>query len=92
MTQKYKKLAVIVTLLLVVYIASYLWLSRRGYAEAEHYRRPDFYYFTPEETDAWRYKNFGCMFLFMPLNEIDRALGTGRFPASEPTWWLGRGK
>src|SRR5262245_7312845 len=58
--RRHKKLLVIATLLLGVYVASYLWLSRRGYAEADQYNITGFYYFFPEDSDAWRFKNYGC--------------------------------
>jgi hypothetical protein len=79
---------VIVALFLVGYVAAYLWLSRRGYEQADQWNCRGFYYFAPQPTDAWRAKNYGCAFLFAPLNSIDRALGTGRSPACEPLWGL----
>ena len=74
--------------LLLAYVATYVLLSRRGYAEAERYDMEGFYYFTPEESIAWRLKNFGCGAVFYPLNLIDRGLGRGRVPAAEPMWRL----
>ena len=86
--RRYKKLLVIVALLLGVYVASYMGLSRRGYAEADQYNMMGFYYFYPENSDAWRFKNYGCVFLFWPLNAVDRTLGFGRYPGCEPLWGL----
>jgi hypothetical protein len=43
-------------LLFTVYVAAYLWLSRRGYEQADEWNCAGFYYFTPEPTDAWRAK------------------------------------
>jgi len=80
----------LVVVLLTVYLASYLVLSRRGYREADAWNMNSFYYFTPEDTDIWRHTNFGCVLLFSPLNLIDRALGIGRPPASEPLWRLSK--
>jgi hypothetical protein len=77
-------------LFLSVYIESYLWLSRRGYEQADRWNCRGFYYFMPRPTDEWRVKNYGCAFLFAPLNRIDRARGTGRPPACEPLWGLSR--
>jgi 4-amino-4-deoxy-L-arabinose transferase-like glycosyltransferase len=74
--------------LLIAYVATYILLSRRGYAEAERYDMEGFYYFTPEESIAWRLKNYGCVALFYPLNLVDRGLGLGRTPAAEPMWRL----
>jgi hypothetical protein len=77
-------LRLVVALLFGVYLGSYLWLSRRGYAEADRYHLKGFYYFFPEDSDTWRYKNYGCVYLFWPLNVIDRSLGFGRHPGKEP--------
>ena len=76
----------ILVILFVAYLASYIGLSRRGYAEADQYGMEGFYYFFPEDSDAWRYKNYGCMYLYWPLNFADRSIGFGRYPASEPLW------
>jgi hypothetical protein len=85
-----RRLVLVVALLLAAYLGSYLWMSRRGYAEADQYGIVGFYYFFPEDSDAWWYKNYGCVFLFWPLNVIDRSLGFGRYPASEPLWGFSR--
>lgn len=77
-------------LLLLLYVGSYVVLSRRGYAEADQYNMKGFYYFFPENSDVWRWKNYGCMYLFRPLNAVDRWLGLGRHPASEPLWGLSK--
>jgi hypothetical protein len=76
--------------LLVLYVGSYVVLSRRGYAEADQYNMKGFYYFFPEDSDAWRLQNYGCVYLFWPLNVIDRQLGWGRYPASEPLLGLSK--
>jgi hypothetical protein len=76
--------------LLLSYLGSYIVLSRRGYAEADQYKMKGFYYFFPEESQAWRLKNYGCEYLFRPLNVADRWLGLGRSPASEPLWGLSK--
>lgn len=85
-----KLLAAFAALLLALYVASYLWLSRRGYEQADEWNCAGFYYFTPQPTDAWRQKNYGCAVVYGPLNAIDRALGTGRPAACEPLWGLSR--
>ncbi len=74
--------------LLLAYVATYVLLSRRGYAEAERDEMEGFYYFTPEESRVWRWKNFACVVIFYPLNLVDRGLGWGRAPGSEPMWRL----
>jgi hypothetical protein len=77
-------------LLFCLYVGSYAALSRRGYAEADQYNVKGFYYFTPEKSDAWRWKNYGCVILFRPVNAVDGWLGFGRHPASEPFWGLSK--
>lgn len=77
-------LIAIATLLLAAYLGSYLWLSRRGYVEADRANLRGFYYCVPDNTDAWRMKNAACVILFWPLNVMDRSLGHGRGPAAEP--------
>jgi hypothetical protein len=75
-------------LVLLSYVGSYVVLSRRGFAEADRYGIKGFYYFLPEDSDAWRLKNYSCVLLFWPLNAVDRGLGFGRQPAAEPLWGL----
>jgi hypothetical protein len=77
-------------LALLLYVGSYAVLSRRGYAEADQYNMKGFYYFTPDGSDAWRWKNYGCVNLYRPLNAVDRWLGPGRHPAAEPLWGLSK--
>ena len=85
MWKKRKCLPIVLgVLLLLLSIGSCAALSRRGYAEAEQYHIHGFYYFSPEDSDAWRLKNYGCAYLFWPINAAERWLGLGRFPASEP--------
>ena len=77
-------------LLLLFYLGSYVALSRRGYAEADQYNMKGFFYFSPEDSDAWRWKNYGCVHLFWPINAVDRWLGFGRPPGAEPLWGLSK--
>jgi hypothetical protein len=83
----YKKL---IALLLAAYFGSYLWLSRHGYAEADQYHIVGFYYFIPDNSHTWWYKNYGCVILFWPLNLVDHSIGLGRHPASAPLWGLSK--
>jgi hypothetical protein len=77
--------------LLLLYVGSYAALSRRGYAEADQYNmNGGFYYFSPDSSEAWRWKNYGCAHLFWPINAVDRWLGLGRHPACEPLWGLSK--
>jgi hypothetical protein len=85
-----RKFWITVQVVLLVYVSAYLGLSRRGYAEARQYIIQGFYYFTPRPTKTWRYCNYTCVYLFSPLNLIDRALGQGMCPAKEPLWGLSK--
>ena len=75
-------------IVLLLYVAAYLGLSRRGYATAHEDNMPGFYYFTPVDSYVWRFSNYGCVFLFWPLNAVDQWFGTGMTPAYEPLWEL----
>ena len=85
------KIMIVAALLIAAYLASYVWISRSGYAEADEFRFKGFYYFSPVNSDAWRCKNYGCTVLYWPLNVMDRSFGLGRHPASEPMWGLSGG-
>jgi hypothetical protein len=89
--RKWKRLLLVFgVLLLLLYVGTYGVLSRRGYAKADQYNLEGFYYFSLEDSDAWRLKNYGCVYLFWPINSVDRWLGLGRHPASEPLWGLSK--
>ncbi len=47
-----RRYLLLLAVLFGVYLTSYLWLSRRGYAEADRWNLCGFYYLTPEPTDA----------------------------------------
>jgi hypothetical protein len=89
--KKWKRLLLVFgALLLLLYVGTYGVLSRRGYVKADQYNMKGFYYFFPEDSDAWRVTNYGCLYLFWPINAVDRWLGSGRYPASEPLWGLSK--
>jgi hypothetical protein len=77
-------------LVLVLYVGAYIGLSRRGYAEADEWHVKGFYYFRPEDSNAWSRKNYACIILFWPANFVDRSIGLGRHPGAEPLWGLGK--
>lgn len=81
-----RMLIVVVVFLFGAYLAVYLGLSRRGYDEADRSNMVGFYYFPPEESEAWRFQNEVCVWPFFPINAVDRWLGLGRHPATEPLW------
>jgi len=83
-------LVIIFAFLVLSYFTSYFIISRRGYFEADRYSFKGFYYFTPEDSDSWRWKNYGCVVVFYPLNLVDQWIGTGRTPAKEPLFGLSK--
>jgi hypothetical protein len=84
--RRWYRLAIIVLIaLLVVYVGSYLVLSRRGFADADRWDAEGFYFLPPEDTNEWRFWNYTLVRVYYPLIVIDNGIGTGRPAASEPT-------
>jgi hypothetical protein len=81
-------LIVVVSLLVICYVGSYLWISRRGYADAEQFGFAGFYYTLPEPNDRWRRGHSVLVIFYHPLNAIDQWCGTGRAIGGEPMWGL----
>jgi len=79
-------LIVLVVALLGLYVGSYAALSRHGYAEADRWGFKGFYYFPPEPTRRWEHLNYSCVWVYAPLNSLERRLGLGRDPAAIPLW------
>jgi hypothetical protein len=70
-----RRLLILATVLLALYVGSYLILSRRGFIR-------DGYFFPPQETASWRVCNYRCVAFYSPLILIDNLLGTGKRPAA----------
>jgi hypothetical protein len=81
-------IAAIAAGLVAIYTLAYVVVSRRGYALADQYGLAGFYYVSPENTDSWRASNRACEVFFCPANAIDRWIGLGRTPASEPIFTI----
>lgn len=79
-----------VVLLLLLYVASYLALSRLAFREARQCGSKGFYFFTPQDTTLWRASNYACVVLYYPLIVLDDRVGTGMRPAAEPLWGLSK--
>src|SRR5262245_8411169 len=88
--KRLKTLLIIFSLLFILYVGSYLFLSRRGMAQARSYRAPGFLFLSPENTDTWRFWNFGLYRFYYPLIFLDQKLGTGMPFAGEPLWDISR--
>jgi hypothetical protein len=80
----------LVLVLLVLYIGSYLALSRWAFAHPETTFATNFWFFEPRDSDLWRVSNYGCVYIYFPLIAIDNWLGTGKVPAAEPLWGLSK--
>lgn len=87
-TKSTSNILIVTAFVLILWIGSYAALSRRGYAEADQWNSEGFYYFTPENTDAWRWSEAMCTCVFWPLNVIDRSIGLGRGHCAAPMWDL----
>jgi hypothetical protein len=90
MREGIRRLLLLLGGLLALDVGSYVGLSRRGYAEAEQWHQYCAYYVTPENSRGWRWRNHACVYLFRPLNAVDRWLGLERGSAVEPMWGLSR--
>lgn len=78
----------LLAVLLMVYVSSYVIMSRRGFAQSDDWEMEGFYFLPPDNTDEWRFWNYGLVRFYYPLILIDNGLGTGRPIASEPLWGL----
>jgi hypothetical protein len=89
--RKYRYRRLLAGVILLLYVSSYIALSRRAYAEADRWGMKGFYYLTLEDSFRWRYGNTCCVFIFAPCSSVDRLLGFGRVPSvNEPLWGLNR--
>jgi hypothetical protein len=77
---------VLMCMLIAAYVSSYIILSRRGFATSNASGCSSFYFFPPEDTNAWRRMNYGCVYFYYPLIVIDNWIGTGKPIAHEPMW------
>jgi hypothetical protein len=72
---------VILVLVMLLYVGSYLVLSRRGMADMEKYHLVGFFYVPTEkafESEDWEAAHYRIATFYQPLNWIDCKLGTGR--------------
>jgi hypothetical protein len=89
--RRWRWLAAVAGFVAVLYAGSYLYLSRRGMAEAEQFGAPFFFYVPMEEVGPvspglarhWRLRE-----LYAPANHLDRALLGGGTPCGGITWGL----
>lgn len=77
-----------IVVLLLVYMSSYLMLSRRAFARADAMGLGGLWFFTPEDGEHWRLGHYKCVVVYSPLIVMDNLMGTGREVTHEPTWDL----
>ena len=80
---KSEKFPIWIGIVLLVYVSSYLILSRRAFRNADRDNIEGFYFIVPT-TPAMFSIHRGLVYLYYPLIMIDTALGTGRAPANAP--------
>jgi hypothetical protein len=82
--RRHRRLIIIVAGALAMYVGSYLVLSRRGMAEMPKYGLIAFFYVPADKAIAspeWEDIHIFLLRVYEPLNELDRALGTGKSPS-----------
>ena len=79
---------VVLLCLLAAYVTSYIVLSRVAIARCEAAGWEGLYFSPPEDTNAWRIKNYGCVYFYYPLIIIDEWMGTIKGIGCEPLWRL----
>jgi len=67
----------------VLYVATYLGLSRNGFRYADRVNADGFYFVEPRN-EAADTMNCACTIVYSPLIFLDNLIGTGRPPASPP--------
>jgi hypothetical protein len=75
----------IAAVLCIVYVGSYLWLSRRAYTKWT--LEDTFYFADPSSESGWRVHSL-LYGIYYPLIKVDNALGTGRESGSQPLYDL----
>jgi hypothetical protein len=78
----------IICVVLLVYVSTYIALSRRGFAKADAIDLQGMWFATPEDGENWRFFHYPCVLIYAPLIAIDNLIGTGRSITSEPIWDL----
>jgi hypothetical protein len=68
--------------MVLAYVGSYYFLSRRGYAYGDSAGLNDVLFFAPPDTDRDGKIHGRYLRLYLPLIVLERALGTGRHPHS----------
>jgi hypothetical protein len=84
----WREILIVLLCMLIVYIASYVVLSRRGIALCEEQGFTGLYFFPPYDSDRWRFANYGFVYFYYPLVVVDNWIGTGKGVGCEPMWRL----
>lgn len=82
---------VLILLAFVVYVGSYVALSRHGFAVSDQAGITGFWFFELRPTDAWEVSNYGCVAFYAPLIYLDYHFVGKRQPANVPLMGLSKG-
>lgn len=85
-----RRARIVLAAILLLYVGSYLVLSRHGFAQTDKLGAKGFWFFEPRDSGLWRLSNYGCVCIYFPLIVVDNCLGTGRWPAKEPLMGLSK--
>ncbi len=85
-----RRLILVIVLFGLLYVGTYLGLSRRGYAEAKRYGMKRFCYLPTKDSHWGEIGNVWCMVAFKPLNAVDCWLGYGITAGYPPLWSLSK--
>jgi hypothetical protein len=86
--KRVRRFRVFLATLLIIYLTSYVGLSRHGFTKSDAIGLTGLWFFAPEDGTGWRRLHYTCVVLFLPLIAIDNLIGTGRPPVNEPIWDL----
>ncbi|QDU73131.1 hypothetical protein Pan97_00980 [Bremerella volcania] len=73
--------SICVVILLILYVGSYVALSRQGIQQAVQYDS-EFYYFVEPTTEGRVNSHLMCCLIYMPLIVIEARLGSDYYPST----------
>ena len=86
----FRQVGLVIALLLSLYVAAYLHLSRRGDAWCRPNNFHGFLYVLPGDCEKWYEWHKFCRFIFHPANELERALGGELYPVQNICFGLSK--
>jgi len=75
----------VTVILLITYVSSYFYISRRRWEEAARLKSPAFLYVAAERAlhepeESWLPEHYALAYFYMPINALDRDLLGGPSP------------